>query len=135
MMCMQAGSLPGSCVELPSGRTSPAACGGVTSIDRIFQNTGRCFKRAKAVSLHTQQALREVIIQIGNPRPWNKCFAHGLSLPEALFRWHHDPATAGWLWRVIKLSRIGSIKFCTAPFLLMVGESPVSHQRQKRFSL
>ena len=52
----------------------------------------RYLKRAKALCLKTQQAIREVLIEQKEPRPWEECFQDGLSPPASLMQ-----ATSGAL--------------------------------------
>ena len=57
----------------------------------------RYLKRAKAVCRNTQQAIRQVLIERSEPRPWDQGFAHGLSPPGWLIKRHRDPDAIGIL--------------------------------------
>jgi len=95
----------------------------------------RYLKRAKAVCRHTQQAIRKVLIDLKEPRPWDECFAHGLSPPQRSFKRHRDAAGTRILWRTLAMLRIGSLNLSTAPCLLMARATTFAQLRQCRFLL
>lgn len=95
----------------------------------------RYLKRAKAACLETQQAIREVLIEIIEPRPWDECFAEGLSPPEKLIKRHREPSTVSTLWRALEMLFIGSETLSTTPCILMARARTKSEHRNCRFLL
>ena len=95
----------------------------------------RYLKRAKAVCRQTQQAIRKVLIDLKEPRPWDQCFAHGLSPPERLLNRHRDAAGTRILWQALAMLRIGALNLSTAPCLLMARARTLAQLRQCRFLL
>lgn len=94
----------------------------------------RYLKRAKAVCLKTQQAIREVLIEIKEPRPWEECFFSGLSPPESLIKRHRrDPSQAGILWRALAMLVRGSETLSANPCLLMARAREKAQQRLSPF--
>ena len=81
----------------------------------------RYLKRAKAVCLETQQAIREVLIETREPRPWDKSFHQGLSPPESLTKRYRDSTKAITLWRSLAILLIGSKTLSVTPSLLTCG--------------
>ena len=79
----------------------------------------RYLKRAKAVSTTTQQALREVLIQISEPRPWDEGFAYGLPPPSELIKRHRGSNAVESLWRALTMLKIGAKKLRITACLLM----------------
>ena len=95
----------------------------------------RYLKRAKAVCMETQQAIREVLIEIKEPRPWDESFAQGLSPPEKLIKRHRDPSPVGILWRALAMLLIGSETLSANPCLLMARARTKCEHRNCRFLL
>ena len=95
----------------------------------------RYLKRAKAVCMETQQAIREVLIEIKEPRPWDECFAHGLSPPERLMKRHRTPHATGILWRALAMLLIGSETLSVNPCLLMARARTKTQNQRFRFLL
>jgi hypothetical protein len=95
----------------------------------------RYLKRAKAACMETQQAIREVLIEIKEPRPWDESFAQGLSPPAGLIKRHRDPSAVSILWRALAMLLIGSKALSTAPCLLMARARSKSQHRNCRFLL
>ena len=95
----------------------------------------RYLKRAKAVCMETQQAIREVLIEIKEPRPWDESFAEGLSPPGKLIKRHRDPSAVSVLWRALAMLLTGSEALSTAPCLLMARARSKSQHRNCRFLL
>lgn len=93
----------------------------------------RYLKRAKAVCLKTQQAIREVLIQQKEPRPWEECFKSGLSPPESLIKRHRKPSPAGMLWRALAMLLKGSQTLSISPCLLMARAKEKAKQRRFPF--
>lgn len=94
----------------------------------------RYLKRAKAVCLKTQQAIREVLIEQKEPRPWEECFFSGLSPPESLIRRHRrNPSQAGILWRALAMLLRGSKTLSASPCLLMARAKEKAEQRKAPF--
>jgi len=93
----------------------------------------RYLKRAKAVCLETQQAIREVLIEIREPRPWDEAFQQGLSPPESLSKRHRDSPKIPIFWRSLAILLIGSKTLLTTPSLLMARARQKAEQRKSRF--
>jgi hypothetical protein len=93
----------------------------------------RYFKQAKAVCRQTQQTIRQVLIEMSEPRPWDDCFFHGLSPPEGFFKWHRDAPETGALWRTLTMLRIGSKNLSKAPSLLMARARTAAQHKHLRF--
>jgi hypothetical protein len=93
----------------------------------------RYFKQAKTVCRQTQQSIREVLIEVTEPRPWDDCFFHGLSPPEGFFKWHRDVPKTRNLWRALTMLRIGSKNLSKAPSLLMARARTAAQQKHLRF--
>ena len=95
----------------------------------------RYLKRAKALCLKTQQAIREVLIEQKEPRPWEECFQSGLSPPASLIRRHREPSPSGMLWRTLAMLLKGSQTLAASPCLLMARAREKAEQRQAPFLL
>jgi len=95
----------------------------------------RYLKRAKALCLKTQQAIREVLIEQKEPRPWEECFQSGLSPPASLIRRHREPSPSGMLWRTLAMLLKGSETLAASPCLLMARAREKAEQRQAPFLL
>jgi len=95
----------------------------------------RYLKRAKALCLKTQQAIREVLIEQKEPRPWEECFRSGLSPPPSLYKRHREPSSAAKLWRALAMLLQGSQALSASPCLLMARAREKSEQRQAPFLL
>ncbi len=95
----------------------------------------RYLKRAKAVSKTTQQAIRQVLIERSEPRPWDQGFAHGLSPPGWLINKHRDAPSTGILWRALAMLNIGANNLQIAPCLLMARAKEISETQNMRFLL
>jgi hypothetical protein len=93
----------------------------------------RYVKRAKALCLNTQQAIREVFIEQKEPRPWEECFPSGLSPPSSLCKRHREPSSAGMLWRALSMLLQGSKTLSASPCLLMARAREKSEQRHAPF--
>lgn len=93
----------------------------------------RYFKQAKTVSRQTQQAIREVLIEVTEPRPWDDCFFHGLSPPEGFFKRHRNAQKTEALWRALTMLRIGSRNLSKAPSLLMARARTAAQQKHLQF--
>ena len=93
----------------------------------------RYVKRAKAVCLETQQAIREVLIEIRDPRPWDESFHQGLSPPESLRKRYHDSPKATTLWRSLAILLLGSKTLLVTPSVLMARARQKAEQRKSRF--
>jgi len=83
------------------------------------RSLARHLRRAKAVCLETQQAIREAVLEIKEPRPWDECFAEGLSPPERLIKRHRRPSPVSTLWRALAMLLISSETLSATPCLLM----------------
>ena len=95
----------------------------------------RYLKRAKAVAKITQHALREVLIAIREPRPWDEGFAYGLSPPQRLLRRHRAPDKAASLWRALAMLDKCAKELCVNPCLLMARAKIRTETLQSRFLL
>jgi hypothetical protein len=93
----------------------------------------RYVKRAKALCLNTQQAIREVFIEQKEPRPWEECFPRGLSPPSSLCKRHREPSSAAKLWRALAMLLQGSKTLSASPCLLMARAREKSEQRHAPF--
>jgi len=93
----------------------------------------RYVKRAKAVCLETQQAIREVLIEIRDPGPWDESFHQGLSPPESLRKRYHDSPKATTLWRSLAILLLGSKTLLATPSVLMARARQKAEQRKSRF--
>jgi hypothetical protein len=93
----------------------------------------RYLKRAKALCLKTQQAIREVLIEQKEPRPCEECFNSGLSPPADLINRHREPSAPGMLWRTLSMLLKGSETLATPPCLLMARAREKAEQRQAPF--
>ena len=93
----------------------------------------RYLKRAKALSLNTQQAIREVLIEQKEPRPWEECFQSGLSPPASFLKRHRESSPAAKLWRALAMLIQGSQTLALSPCLLMARAREKSEQRQAPF--
>jgi len=93
----------------------------------------RYLRRAKALGLKTQQAIREVLIEQKEPRPWEECFRSGLSPPAALIRRHRESPPAGVLWRTLSMLLEGSQALAALPCLLMAWARQKAKQRLAPF--
>jgi len=93
----------------------------------------RYLKRAKALCLKTQQAIREVLIEQKEPRPWEECFQSGLSPPASLIKRHREPSPSSMLWRTLAMLLQGSQTLATSPCLLMARAREKAEQRQAPF--
>lgn len=103
------------------------------SNDTTARSLARYLKRAKAVCLKTQQAIREVFIEIKEPRPWDECFAHGLPPPQSLIKRHRDPSQVTILWRALAMLLRGSETLSVNPCLLMARARKKAEKRKSRF--
>ena len=93
----------------------------------------RYLKRAKALSLNTQQAIREVLIEQKEPRPWEECFQKGLSPPPSLIQRHREPSPSAKLWRALSMLLQGSQTLAVSPCLLMARAREKAEQRLAPF--
>ena len=93
----------------------------------------RYLKRAKAVCLETQQAIREVLIEIREPRPWDESFHQGLSPPESLTKRYRDSPKIPIFWRSLAILLISSKTLSVTPSLLMARARQKAEQRKSRF--
>jgi len=93
----------------------------------------RYVKRAKAVCLETQQAIREVLIEVRDPRPWDESFHQGLSPPESLTKRYRDAPKATTLWRSLAILALGSKTLSATPSLLMARARHKAEQKKSRF--
>jgi hypothetical protein len=93
----------------------------------------RYLKRAKAVCLETQQAIREVLIEIREPRPWDESFHRGLSPPEGLIKRYRDSPKVTTLGRSLAILLIGSKTLLATPSVLMARARQKAEQRKSRF--
>ena len=93
----------------------------------------RYLKRAKALCLKTQQAIREVLIEQKEPRPWEECFPSGLSPPPSLCKRHREPSPAAKLWRALWMLLQGSQALSASPCLLMARAREKAEQKQAPF--
>jgi hypothetical protein len=93
----------------------------------------RYLKRAKALCLKTQQAIREVLIEQKEPRPWEECFQRGLSPPQSLVHRHREPSPAAKLWRALSMLLQGSQVLSVSPCLLMARAKEKAEQRLAPF--
>ena len=107
---------------------------GQLSDDITARSVARYLKRAKRASMKTQQAIREVLMEIEQPRPWEECFFSGLSPPQSLIgRHHHDPSQAVTLWRALAMLLGGSEILSASPAPLMARAREKAEQRKSRF--
>ena len=107
---------------------------GELAYDVTARTLARYLKRAKAVCLKTQQAIREVLMEIIEPRPWEECLFSGLSPPESLIKRHRrDPSQAGILWRALAMLVCGSETLSANPCLLMARAREKAQQRLSPF--
>jgi hypothetical protein len=110
-------------------------CGHYLDKAAAPRTLARYLKRAKAVCRTTQQAIRQVLIERSEPRPWDQGFAHGLSPPGWLIKRHRDPDSTGILWRALAMLNIGANKLLIAPCLLMARAKKISETQNIRFLL
>ena len=107
---------------------------GELAYDVTARTLARYLKRAKAVCLKTQQAIREVLMEIKKPRPWEECFFSGLSPPESLIGRHRrDPSQATTLWRALAMLLRGSETLLASPCHLMARARKKAEQRRSPF--
>ena len=92
----------------------------------------RYFKQAKTVCQQTQQVIRQVLIELTEPRPWDDCFSHGLSPPKGFFKRHRDVPNTRDLWRTLSMLRMGSKNLSKAPCLLMARARTAAQQKHLR---
>ena len=78
----------------------------------------RYVKRAKSVCTRTQQAIRRVLMEVKEPRPWDEAFAHGLPPPQRLLR-HSSAVPTHILWRALAMLVITAGKLGIPLCLLM----------------
>jgi hypothetical protein len=95
----------------------------------------RYVKRAKHLCMKTQQAVREVLIEIKEPRPWEECFFSGLSPPQSLLERHRDPSQVTILWRALAMLLRGSETLSASPCLLMARARKKAEQRRSPFMM
>jgi hypothetical protein len=93
------------------------------------------FTTEKAICLETQQAIREILIEIKEPRPWDESFPEGLSPPEKLIKRHRDPSRISILWRALAMLLLGSKTLSANPCILMARARTKSESRNCRFLL
>lgn len=79
----------------------------------------RYVKRAKAVCIQTQQAVREALIQIREPRPWDEGFIYGLPPPDRICENFREPAQTASLWRTLAMVMTSSQILSIPSSLLM----------------
>ena len=79
----------------------------------------RYLKRAKAVGTTTQQAIREVLIQLSEPRPWDEGFAYGLPPPWHLIHRHRNAHKTAILYQTLAMLHMGAKKLRITACLLM----------------
>ena len=109
---------------------------GQLSDDTTAKSVARYLKRAKSVCMKTQQAIREVLIETKEPRPWEECFFSGLSPPESLIRRHRrDPSQAIILWRALAMLLRGSETLSSSPCPLMARARKKAEQRRSPFMM
>jgi hypothetical protein len=109
---------------------------GQLSDDTTAKSVARYLKRAKSVCMKTQQAIREVLIETKEPRPWEECFFSGLSPPESLIRRHRrDPSQAIILWRALAMLLRGSETLSSSPCHLMARARKKAEQRRSPFMI
>jgi hypothetical protein len=119
---------------LDGGRGLRNCIPGPLSDDTTARSVARYLKRAKSVCLKTQQAIREVLMEIKEPKPWEECFFSGLSPPESLIGRHRrDPSQAITLWRAVAMLLRGSETLSASPCLLMARAREKAEQRKSRF--
>ncbi|MDY6953707.1 MAG: hypothetical protein SWE60_19540 [Thermodesulfobacteriota bacterium] len=107
---------------------------GELADDVTARTLARYLKRAKTVCLETQQAIREVLIETKEPRPWEESFFRGLSPPQTLIERHRrDPSQTGILWRALAMLLRGSETPSASPCLLMTRAREKSDERKSRF--
>lgn len=70
----------------------------------------RWTKRALAVAVEVQHAVRFVLIESCEPRPVEDLFPGGLSPPEAILRRWRDPTTVSQLWRAFTFALEGAAR-------------------------
>jgi hypothetical protein len=95
----------------------------------------RYVKKAKTVCEQTQQAIREVLSQIKGPRPWDECFAQGLSPPQSFFKRHADDSSTCTLWKALAMLLAAAEALSTPPCLLMARARTTATERNLRFLL
>ena len=95
----------------------------------------RYLNQAKTVCRQTQQVIRQVLIELTEPRPWDDCFSHGLSPPEGFFKKHRDVPRTRDLWRTLSMLRMGSKNLSKAPCLLMARARTAAQHKHLRFLL
>jgi len=93
----------------------------------------RYVKRATALCLKTQQAIREVLIEQKEPGPWEECFKSGLPPPESLLKRHREPSQPTILWRALSMLLNGSKTLSADPCLLMARAKQKAEKRRSRF--
>ena len=99
------------------------------------RSLARYLAKAKAVAMFTQQAIREALIQIKEPEPWDEGFVYGLSPPDRHFEKFREPAQPIILWRAIAMVLTACKTLPTAPCLIMARASDIMRKRKKRFLL
>jgi hypothetical protein len=95
----------------------------------------RYLKRSKRVCMKTQQAIREVLMEIKEPRPWEEGFFSGLSPPRSLLERHRDPSQVTILWRALAMLLRGSETLSASPCLLMARARKKAEQRRSPFMM
>jgi hypothetical protein len=119
---------------LDGGRGLHNCIPGRLSHDTTARSVARYLKRAKRACMKTQQAIREVLLEIKEPRPWEECFFSGLSPPESLIGRHRrDPSQADTLWRAVAMLLVGSEILSASPCHLMARAREKAEQRKSRF--
>ncbi len=94
----------------------------------------RYLKRAKAVCKETMQVIKEVLIEIKGPRPWDSAFSQGLSPPERISEWHREPEKAEILWRALAML-INSDALLDTPCLFMARAKTKTRNKRSGFLL
>mgnify|MGYP001816890849 FL=1 len=109
---------------------------GQLSNDITARSVARYLKRAKRACMKTQQAIREVLMEIKEPRPWEEGFFSGLSPPQSLLERHRlDPSQATILWRALAMLLRGSETLSASPCLLMARARKKAEQRRSPFMM
>ena len=120
---------------LDGGRGLRNCIPGQLSNDTTARSVARYLKRAKKACMKTQQSIREVLMEIKEPRPGEECFFSGLSPPRSLLDRHRDPSQVTILWRALAMLLLGSETLSASPCLLMARARKKAEQRRSPFMM
>jgi len=93
----------------------------------------RYLRKAGTVAEITQQAIREVLIQIKEPEPWDKGFIYGLPPPRRQHKRFARSPKSPILWRAIAILVNACEILSISPCLIMARARHIMRNRRMRF--